>query len=71
MIFTIDLKPLLRAIEEEDRKDRWTLAFTGICPRCEGKGLNRYVDSHVTGEIEIIPCQFCHSKDQLERLSEA
>lgn len=63
-----DIGKMLRDMEERDRADRWTLTFTGVCPRCNGAKGQRY-DDRETGEIEWIPCHFCHSDEQLEAMN--
>lgn len=62
---TIDIGKMLYDMREKEREDRWTLAFTGVCPHCKNAKGRRY-DDRETGEIEWVPCHFCHSEEQLE-----
>lgn len=57
---------IAREWQEEEQRDRWTLTFTGVCPRCKGKEFIR-TDDHLTGEIEVYPCDFCLSREEYAR----
>lgn len=67
---TFDIIRLQAAVREDEQRDRWTLAFTGVCPRCKNAKGERFVDRE-TGEIEWIWCSFCHSEAELEAKAEA
>lgn len=62
-----EIHDYLTRAREQEQQDRWTLATTGVCPRCKGMQYHRY-DDFVTGEIEIFPCDFCLSEEQQEAI---
>lgn len=66
----LDIEKFMRDVKRRESEDRWTLAFTGVCPYCENRRGQREVDRD-TGEIEWIWCHFCHSEAELEAKNQA